>query len=160
MKLTAWLSRHWKNLKNIKESPHAVAVGVATGMFFGFTPLMGLKTLLAVGIAWVLGGSVMAVVIAVTLHDLLLPLMPVLLRWEYVLGFWVLTEPHGFPPALNLHTGESPGTWLSWSTFLTIGRPVLVGSLFFSVPFSCLSYFGMRYFLEGSHSRQPDSSPS
>ncbi len=160
MNVTAWLSTHWKKLKNVKASPHAVAVGVAVGMFFGFTPLIGLKTLLAVGTAWLLGGSVVAAAVAVTLHDVLLPLMPVLLRWEYQLGYWVMSVPHSFPPSLHLAHRLAPGDWLHWSTFLTIGRPLLIGSLFFSVSASIVSYFFMRYVVEREHRQRSESNGS
>jgi uncharacterized protein (DUF2062 family) len=39
-----WLALRWNKLKGIEVSPRAVAVGVAVGIFFGFTPLVGLKT--------------------------------------------------------------------------------------------------------------------
>jgi len=157
MNIRRWLSEHWDKLKNVKASPHAVAVGVAVGMFYGFTPLVGLKTLLAIGTAWLLGGSIIAAVLAVTLHDVLLPFMPVLLRWEYILGYWVLSAPHVFPPAMHLPNPHSPGAWLNWATFLTIGRPVLIGSLFFSVPSSIASYFFMRFVVEREHRQRADS---
>jgi len=78
-----WLALQWNTLKGLEDSPRAVAVGVAAGIFFGFTPLVGLKTLLAIGVAWLLHGNRLAAAVAVTLHDIVLPLMPVLLRWEY-----------------------------------------------------------------------------
>ena len=39
-----------------------------------------------------------AAVIAVSLHDVALPLWPVVLRMQYDIGFWVLSNPHHFPP--------------------------------------------------------------
>jgi len=39
-----WLTLQWNKLKGLEDSPRAVAVGVAAGIFFGFTPLVGLKT--------------------------------------------------------------------------------------------------------------------
>lgn len=159
VKLTAWVSRYWTNLRNLREAPHAVAMGVGAGVFFGFTPLIGLKTLLAVAAAWLLGGSVVAAVIAVALHDVLLPLMPVVLRWEYMLGCWVLGNPHVFPPALNWDKGYLATAGLDWAVILNIGRPMLVGSLFFSVPFSCLSYGVMRFFLNRWRDKGTESKP-
>lgn len=124
----------------IKDSPHAVAIGVAVGIFFGFTPLVGLKTLLALGVTRLLRGSLLATVIAVTLHDVLLPIAPFLMRWEYDLGYWLMSHPHALPPHLHLHQ-HSPSDWLHWSTFLTVGRPLLIGSLVFAAPASVVSYY-------------------
>jgi hypothetical protein len=131
-----------------------VAVGVAAGIFFGFTPLVGLKTLLAIGAAWLLRGSRLAAAVAVTLHDILLPFMPVLLRWEYDLGYWVLSHPHESPPSIERALQLHPSVWLHWSTFLTVGRPVLLGSLFFSTPACAVSFVIMRAFLERRQRRR------
>ena len=80
-----------------------LAIGVAAVVFWGFVPLVGLKTLLALGCARLLRGSMVAAVITVTLHDVLLPVAPLLLRWEYDLGYWLLSHPHAFPPSLQLN---------------------------------------------------------
>ena len=58
--------------------------------FFGFTPLMGLKLLLSIAVAWLLRSNKIAAAIAVTLHDLILPFSPAIYLWEYKMGMWVL----------------------------------------------------------------------
>jgi uncharacterized protein (DUF2062 family) len=127
-------------LFRIKDTPRALALGVAVGVFFGFVPLVGLKTLLALGVARLLRGNLLAAVIAVTLHDALLPVAPLLLRWEYDLGYWLLSHPHDLPPHLRRHH-HNPLTWLHWSTFFTVGRPLLVGSLVFAAPAAVVLYY-------------------
>ena len=154
MKPIRWLAGQWNKLKGIEDSPRAVAVGVAAGIFFGFTPLVGLKTLLAIGVAWLLRGNRLAAAVAVTLHDIVLPLMPVLLRWEYDLGYWVLSHPHESPPPIDLALRLHWSVWLHWSTFLTVGSPVLLGSLFLSTPACAVSFFVMRTFLERRQRRR------
>jgi uncharacterized protein (DUF2062 family) len=154
MKPIPWLAAQWNKLKGLEDTPRAVAVGVAAGIFFGFTPLVGLKTLLAIGVAWLLGGNRLAAAVAVTLHDVLLPLMPVLLRWEYDLGYWTLSHPHEGPPSIDLALRLHPSDWLHWATFLTVGRPVLLGSLFFSTPACAVSFILMRAFLERRQRRR------
>ena len=149
-----WLALRWNKLKSLEDSPRAVAVGVAVGIFFGFTPLVGLKTLLAISVAWLLRGNRLAAAVAVTLHDIVLPLMPVLLRWEYDAGYWVLSCPHEHPPSIDLALQLHPSVWLHWSTFLTVGRPMLLGSLFFSTPACAISFVVMRAFLERRQRRR------
>jgi len=148
MKAFQWLAIQWNKLKSIEDTPRAVAVGMAAGIFFGFTPLVGLKTLLAISAAWLLRGNRLAAAVAANLHDILLPLMPVLLRWEYDVGYWVLSHPHESPPSIDLALQLPPSVWLHWSTFLTVGRPVLLGSLFFAAPACAVSFVVMRVFLE------------
>ena len=155
MNATEWIALQWKKLMGIKDSPRAVAVGLATGIFFGFTPLVGLKTLLALGVTRLLRGSLLAAVIAVTLHDVLLPIAPFLMRWEYDLGYWLLSHPHDLPPHLHLHQ-HSPSAWLHWSTFFTVGRPLLIGSLAFAAPMAVVSYYVALWFVRRSH-REPSA---
>jgi uncharacterized protein (DUF2062 family) len=119
----------------LKETTHAIALGTAIGMFFGFVPLWGFKTLLALGVARLVRGNLLATAIAATLHDIALPLMPLLLRWEYDIGYWLLSHPHELPPSLHL-SHHSPAIWFRWSTFLTVGRPLLLGALVFAAPVS------------------------
>lgn len=157
MNLTAWLRTKVGQLLRLKDTPHAIAVGVAVGVFFGFVPLVGLKTLLALGVTRLLRGSLLAAVIAVTLHDVLLPVAPLLLRWEYDIGYWLLSQPHEFPSRLHL-SHHSPSVWLHWSTFFTVGRPLLVGSLVLGVPASVAAY-GLTLWWAGRSRRNPSPSP-
>jgi uncharacterized protein (DUF2062 family) len=41
-----WFHEHSLKLLAIRDTPEAIAGGVAIGIFFGFTPLFGLKTAL------------------------------------------------------------------------------------------------------------------
>ena len=75
-----WLREKTRQLLQLKDSSHSIALGTAIGMFFGFIPLWGLKTLLALGVCRLLRGNLLATAIAATLHDVALPLLPLLLR--------------------------------------------------------------------------------
>src|SRR5215467_5763703 len=97
MNLRRWLHEHSLKLLAIRDAPVAVAGGVAIGIFFGFTPLFGLRMLLSLFFAWLLRCNLLAAVIATTLHDVVLPFMPVVFRWEYDIGFWLLSKPHHWP---------------------------------------------------------------
>lgn len=113
------------------------------GVFLGFTPLYGLKTLLALLLAAVFRGNKIAAVIGVNLHDIVLPLVPVVLGMEYELGFWLLSRPHHLPASLNLiHLPAHE--WLRWTTFFDVGMPILLGSFTMGIPFGCAAYFITR----------------
>jgi len=132
-----WLHEHSLKLLAIKDTPKAIAGGVAIGIFIGFTPLFGLKTILTILFAWLTGSNIIAAVIASSAHDILLPLMPFIFRWEYDVGFWLLSQPHHLPPKLSRSQLHS---WLNWSALFTVGKPLLLGSVVCSAPFAVLSY--------------------
>lgn len=138
MNFRRWFNEHSLKLLAIRDTPEAIAGGIAIGIFFGFTPLFGLKTVLTIFFAWLTRSNIIAAVIATTLHDLLLPLMPVVYVWEYKIGYWILN--HEWPERLTrvrLHWHE----WRNWTTFLTVGKPLLVGSIFCGLPVALISFF-------------------
>jgi len=135
-----WLREKWRQLVQLKDTSHSIALGSAIGMFFGILPLWGLKTVLALGLCRLARANFLATAIAASLHDLALPLLPLLLRWEYEIGYWLLSHPHELPAKLSL-SHHSAAVWLHWSTFLTVGRPLLLGALVFSLPAAVVTYY-------------------
>lgn len=143
MNLQRWLHEHSLKLLAIRDTPDAIAGGVAIGIFFGFTPLFGLKTLSAIFFAWITRSNILAAVIAGSLHDILLPFMPVIYRWEYDLGYYLLSNPHRWPVALTrLH--REGFVWRNWTTFFGVGKPLLVGGCVCAAPFAILAFFLTR----------------
>ncbi len=126
-------------LLDLKDRPHAIAGGVAIGMFIGFTPLFGIKTLLCLGLAYALRCNPIAAVVAVSLHDVVTPFWPFLLVLEYRIGTLVLGHPMGASAfsGHHIHLMEL----LKWTTFLDVGLPLLVGSLFLAVPAAVVAYW-------------------
>lgn len=157
MNLRRWLQEHSLKLLAIRDTPAAIAGGVAIGIFLGFTPLFGLKTLLAIFIAWLTRSNIIAAVVATTLHDLLLPLMPVIFVWEYKVGYWLLNDEWpGRMARLHLHWNE----WLNWTTFLTVGKPLLVGSVFCGVPVAMVTFFVTRGIVARHQRKKHASAPA
>src|SRR5262249_357064 len=75
-RMKGWLVAHHMTLMAIADTPHSIALGSAIGVFFGFTPLYPLKTLLSIGVAWICRCNKVAAAIAVTLHDVVIWAMP------------------------------------------------------------------------------------
>src|SRR3954470_10056202 len=149
-RLNRWMRAHHMTLMTLPDTPHYIALGSAIGMFFGFSPLFGLKTLLAFLIAWAFKANKTAAVITVQLHDLLLPLVPAMFFWQYRLGMWALY--HRVPQRAGFRR-VALSDFMEWTTFLTVGRPILVGSLFFAVPSALIVYFGLRVVLVRARAR-------
>ena len=101
----------------IRDTPNAIAGGIAIGLFFSITPLFGLKTLLTIFVAWLTRSNLVAAFLASASYNIALPLMPLLYRGEYDLGYWLLSHPHHWPPAL-LKAPWQEHKWLNWARFL------------------------------------------
>lgn len=140
MNLHAWFQKHSLKLLAIRDTPEAIAGGIAIGIFFGFTPLFGLKTLSAILFAWLTGSNILAAVIAGTLHDIVLPFMPFIYWWEYGLGYWMLNG--NWPPFTRMHL--SGHAWRNWTTFITVGKPMLLGSALCGAPVAGLFFLVSR----------------
>ena len=125
----------------IEDTPHSIAMGLAIGIFFGFTPLWSLKTLLSIAVAWLFKSNKIAAAVSVQLHDLILPFMPAIYWWEYKFGYWAL-QGH-FPHRIRLRN-MSMRDYMNWTTFFTVGQPLLVGSLFLALPSALVVYLVCR----------------
>lgn len=153
-RLVRWLRAHHLTLMTLPDTPHSIALGSAIGMFFGFTPLLGMKTVLSILGALLCRGNWKAAVITVTLHDLLLPFLPAMFFWQYKMGMWVL---YGRVPQQPGFRHVALRDYMEWTTFLTWGRPLLVGSLFLALPAAVVVYFGLRGVLIRSRKTNPES---
>ena len=135
-----WLHEHSLKLLAIRDTPEAIAGGVAIGIFIGFTPLVGLKNVLTILLAWVTRSNIIAAVLAQAAHDVAFFLMPVLYAWEYSFGYWLLSQPHHWPTSLPKLKWDDVSL-RNWLGFLFgVGKPLLVGGLVFSAPFGPVSY--------------------
>ena len=154
-----WLREHSLKLLAIRDTPEAIAGGVAIGIFFAFSPFIGLKEISTIFFAWLTRCNIIAAVLAVTAHNILLPIMPVIFRWEYDIGYWLLSQPHHFPPPL-LKAHWEGHKWRSWITIFTIGKQFLVGSLVCTTPAAVLSYFLTRTIVaRHQHKKQSQAQP-
>ena len=138
-------------LMTIEDTPHSVALGSAIGIFFGFTPLWSVKTLLSIGVAWICRCNKIAAAVAVTLHDVLIFVMPAIYFAEYKIGCWTLQRP---PPTHRIRFHFSLHDYLHWDLFVRLVWPAFIGSLFLAIPSAVIVYFLMRLLI--SRSRAAD----
>jgi len=142
----------WKRLQALEGSPHAIAGGLAVGMFFGVSPLWGVKTILTLGTAAALRLNPIAAFISLSIHDLFAPFLPITFRLQYDIGFWLMSHPHHLPPKLEMTTFH-PQDLLHWTTYFHAGLPLLIGSMTAAIPLTILTYFVSRKYLEYRKSR-------
>ena len=146
-RVVAYFASLGRRLVELHDTPHSIAGGVAIGMFIGFPPLFGIKTLLCLGLAYLLRCNPIAAVIAVSLHDVVTPFWPVLLKIEYDIGAAILGALHHLPPKVEMHHFRFHEL-LKWTTFFNVGLPLLIGSMFLSAPAAVVSYVGMLKLLQ------------
>src|ERR1700722_15807475 len=139
-------------LVTMADTPHSIALGSAIGIFFGFTPLWSLKTLLSIAVAWVCRCNKIAAAIAVTIRDVLIFVMPAVYFAEYKLGCWCLHRP---PPAHRIRFHFGLHDYLNWELFRRWVWPAMIGSLFLAVPSAVIVYFLMRLLISRARSPQP-----
>jgi len=147
-----WLAEHHMTLVTMADTPHSIALGSAIGIFFGFTPLWSLKTLLSIAVAWICRSNKIAAAIAVTLHDVLIFAMPAIYFGEYKVGCWTLHRP---PPVHRIRFHFGLHDYLNWDVFQRVVWPAVVGSLFLAIPSAVVVYFVMRMLI--SRARTPQA---
>jgi uncharacterized protein (DUF2062 family) len=149
-----WLADHHMTLVTIADTPHSIALGSAIGIFFGFTPLWSLKTLLSIAAAWVCRCNKVAAAIAVTLHDVLIFLMPAIYFGEYKVGCWTLRRP---PPVHRIRFHFGLHDYLNLELFQRVIWPAIIGSFFLAIPSAVIVYFAMRMLISRARSPRTDS---
>ena len=145
-----WLADHHMTLVTMADTPHSIALGSAIGIFFGFTPLWSLKTLLSIALEWICRCNKIAAAIAVTVHDVLIFVMPAIYFAEYKVGCWALRRP---PPAHRVRFHFGLHDYLNWDVFQRLVWPAVIGSLFLAIPSAVIVYFVMRMLI--SRARAP-----
>ena len=152
-KLRIVLRRWARRILRIHDTPHSIALGVSLGAFFGWGPLYGLHTVLALASAALARCNKAAAVLVVWINNPI-TIVPILYG-QYRLGALLLPgeRVHGAWPAIKrlgqalsqinlLHFGESMDALaesvkgIGWGIFW----PWLVGSLISSTVLAALIY--------------------
>lgn len=109
---------------------HSVSVAFATGLFLAFLPIPGQIPLAALAALWLRCNLPLAVALVWISNPLT---FPVIFYAAYKVGLWFLDAPYiPFSFELSWH-------WFS-NKFLEIWKPLVLGSLIFSIFFSAAGY--------------------
>jgi uncharacterized protein (DUF2062 family) len=128
-----------KRIVRLSDSPHAVAVGFAVGVFVAWSPLFGLHYLLTVVIAFALRGNVLAALLAATIGNPLT--VPAMWVADFKLGERILGVHHFHRVAV--HVPETLAHH-SFDAILPIIKPMLIGWLVLGGITAAISYFIVR----------------
>lgn len=125
---SVWRSAQYfaKRALRLRATPHAIAAGIAAGVFASFTPFLGFHFALAAGLAWLIGGNMIASAFGTAFGNPLT--FPFIWGATYKLGQLIL---HGVHPddVSPMHLGRvlwHMEFWDLWEPFL---KPMAIGAV-------------------------------
>ena len=113
-----------KRVLRLSGSPHAVALGVATGVAVAFTPLLGLHIVIAIVLAFLIGGNLLGAALGTAFANPLT--LPFIWASTYRLGRAIVGGPLHFR-----HGGDVPTNFATKSLYAVwpVIKPMLVGAV-------------------------------
>lgn len=155
------MAYQWHRLIRITATPHQIALGLATGVFMGFSPFVGLHMVTAAFICLFTGGSVLAAALGTMVCN---PLScPIMLISDYKLGTLLFGEAGNLPDLSALDRGfleilASPVEFaqLFWTLLGPVFLPLLAGGALLGLLFSAPSYFLTRRAIEKMRAKRSE----
>lgn len=148
----------WKRILRLSSSPYAVAAGGAAGVFSAFSPFLGLHIVIALALAFVLRGNMLAAALGTTVaNPLTIPLM-----WaaSYEVGSFITgaeggsgVAPHHEAARRAAMGGEDmleAGLAAVWP----ILKPTLIGSIPLGLIAAALAFVALRGAVGGLQERR------
>lgn len=130
-----------KKVLRITASPHAVAAGLAVGVFSAFTPFFGFHLIIAIVLAYFLAGNVAAAALGTTFANPLT--LPFIWGSTFELGRFIVSGDADAPPPV--HLGRALETMRFDEIWTPLLKPMLFGSTVLGAIFAVLVYFATRY---------------
>ena len=124
---------YWKRLIRIPDSPHSIALGFSVGVFFAFSPFLGLHTILCILFSWAFRANIISSIIGTFIgNPITYPLM-----WASSIGIggFLIGEK-------NSDYGKIDLSNIFGTDFLV---SFFIGSLILGFLFGVSSYFIIKY---------------
>ncbi len=148
-RVALWPRRSWRRsfsyyrhrVMRLGASPHAIAAGVAAGIFASFTPLVGFHFILGFILAWFLAGNMVAAAIGTAAGNPLT--FPVIWVSSFQVGRFILGSdaPVTHPLDLELSPELLVNSFQAlWPTF----KPMLVGGVVLGTVAAAIGYVLVR----------------
>ncbi|WP_187970308.1 DUF2062 domain-containing protein [Aquibium microcysteis] len=144
-----WRSAQYfaKRVLRLTATPHAIAAGVAAGVFVSFLPFIGLHFILAAALAWLMAGNLIASAFGTAIGNPIT--FPIIWATSYKLGCAILgaKATHGDAPIQLGKLLERLEFGQLWDPLL---KPMTVGGfpigLAFAIVFYVLTRWGVAAF--------------
>jgi uncharacterized protein len=156
MRVHVWPRRSWSRssryvvyrLRRLSDTPHAVALGFAVGVFSALTPFIGTHLVMAMLLAWVIGGSVVAAVLGTFVGN---PLTyPVIWYATYEVGSLMLgggTQKQEIDLSGGIFQSSLDQLW-------PILKPMTLGCIPLGLALAALSYVLVKPMVEAYKNRR------
>lgn len=155
----------WRSILRLEATPHAVALGLATGVFVAFLPILGVQMVVAAMIAWLGRANVGAALLGTWAgNPITWPMMWVA---SYLIGITLLGEAGAMTVEELQRTlaqlGDTPPHRMSWMAMFDgakavlwpILKPLFVGGLVLGLISGSALYFIGRRAAEAFRTRSP-----
>jgi uncharacterized protein (DUF2062 family) len=161
-KKTSGIKRLIRKILMLDDTPHSIALGTAIGMWIGMTPTVGVQMILVI-IFWFLTRPLFrfnkfAAILTVYLSNPF-TIVPIY-YFNYWVGTWFVEGTVKYEDFARILEYDGAAEW--WDTvialFVTIGWPLILGSLIVATAFSIPTYPMMLWLLK-RHKQQPTSDP-
>ncbi|MEE9429021.1 MAG: DUF2062 domain-containing protein [Paracoccaceae bacterium] len=146
-------------LRRLPDPPHKIARGISAGIFICFTPFFGFHIILAVILAFVMQGNIIAAIMATFFGNPIT--FPIIASLAVELGSWMLGMQGGvhLPNIVTAFSNASLELWYNFTAMFTeeithwdrldwfyarVFKPYLVGGMVPGVFFGVLSYVVSR----------------
>lgn len=146
VRVAVWPRHSWvrstryygKRVLRLTATPHAIALGFAAGAFASFTPLIGFHFLIALGVAYLLGGNLIASALGTSVGNPLT--FPLIWASTFKIGSWILPGRQA-PPPHEIHA-QFQERLLSKSldVLLPMLKPMFVGAIPLGLTTGIISY--------------------
>lgn len=131
LRVWAWPRVSWsrsgryflKRVLRLSGTPYAIAAGCAAGVFVSFTPFIGFHVLLTAALAWIIGGNVLAGLLASVIGNPLT--FPFIWAGTYEIGQFLLSGRHSAAPTELHHQVLARSFHDIWPLI----KPMMVGAL-------------------------------
>jgi len=163
LKLSASPRVLMRSVLALDDSPHAIALGAAIGIFVGLTPSVGIQTILIVALALICRRFVYFNVTAAMLTTYVsnpLTMVPMYYFW-YRLGTWFVPGNATVDQFEAIMEFEGLAGWwqATCSLAVQVGMPMIIGSLLIAPIGAFIAYPLTRYLVRWFRRTNPDDSP-
>lgn len=128
----------WRRVWRLSGSPHSIAVGIAAGTFMSFTPFLGFHIAVAMLIAWVFRGNLVAAAFGTLVGN---PFTYPPIWWAtYDLGNWMI----GASARPDIDLAATLMSSKAFDVILPVLVPMAVGSVPLGLAAAVVAYFLTR----------------